>query len=114
MTTTQVSREVDVVQPEGRLFFNNAAFETLKDEVNKGINAGHDISIDMSKVLILDSAVMGFLLKEAFKKARDAGLGVNVFGALRRVEQQFIKIGAHNFIQLYPDEEQAKAAFIHS
>ncbi len=68
------------------------------------------ILLDLSAVTYVDSATIGCLM-DLYRQATVAGAELRLAGVQKRVETMLSMTGAHNFLQLHPDEASALASF---
>ena len=66
--------------------------------------------VDLAPVVYIDSATIGCLM-DLYRQAAAAGGSLKLAGIQKRVETMLTMTGAHNFIQLFADEESALASF---
>jgi anti-sigma B factor antagonist len=75
------------------------------------INEGQRrIVIDMTPVTYVDSATIGCLM-DLYRQATAVGGQLKLAGVQKRVETMLTLTGAHNFIELHPDEASAVGSF---
>jgi anti-sigma B factor antagonist len=75
------------------------------------INGGTTkVLIDLTPVVYVDSATIGCLM-DLYRQASAAGGSLKLSGVQKRVETMLTMTGAHNFIQLHPDEQSAISSF---
>ena len=77
-----------------------------------GLLAGGDrkVLIDLSKVTYVDSATIGCLM-DLYRQTTAAGGQLRLAGVQKRVETMLTMTGAHNFLELHPDEASAVKSF---
>ena len=68
------------------------------------------VMIDLSKVTYVDSATIGCLM-DLYRQATAAGGQLRLAGVNKRVETMLTMTGAHNFLEVHPDEASALASF---
>jgi anti-sigma B factor antagonist len=68
------------------------------------------IVIDLSTVNYIDSATIGCLM-DLYRQAAAAGGTLKLAGVNKRVETMLTMTGAHNFLELHPDEASAVTSF---
>ena len=68
------------------------------------------ILLDLSAVTYVDSATIGCFM-DLYRQARDAGATLKLAGVQKRVETMLTMTGAHNFLDLHPDEQSAVKSF---
>ena len=75
------------------------------------INAGEKrIVVDLAPVNYVDSATIGCLM-DLYRQAGAAGGSLKLSGVQKRVETMLAMTGAHNFLEVHPDEAAALASF---
>jgi anti-anti-sigma factor len=75
------------------------------------VGAGrHEILIDLSRVTYVDSATIGCLM-DLYRQVTGAGGHLKLTGVQKRVETMLTLTGAQNFIEIHPDEAQARRSF---
>jgi anti-anti-sigma factor len=75
------------------------------------IGAGEKrILVDLTPVGYVDSATIGCLM-DLFRQAQAAGGSFKLSGVQKRVETMLTMTGAHNFLEVHPDEAAALASF---
>lgn len=68
------------------------------------------ILIDLSSVTYVDSATIGCFM-DLYRQASSAGAKLKLAGVQKRVETMLTMTGAHNFLELHPDEASAVQSF---
>ena len=68
------------------------------------------VLLDMSTVTYVDSATIGCLM-DLYRQATVAGGALKLAGVQKRVETMLTMTGAHNFLQIHPDEASAIKSF---
>ena len=68
------------------------------------------VMLDLSKVTYVDSATIGCLM-DLYRQATAAGGVLKLSGVQKRVETMLSMTGAHNFLEIHPDEAAAVKAF---
>jgi anti-sigma B factor antagonist len=68
------------------------------------------VLLDFSKVTYVDSATIGCLM-DLYRQTTAAGGTLKVVGVQKRVETMLTMTGAHNFLELHPDESSAVRSF---
>jgi len=68
------------------------------------------ILIDLTTVTYVDSATIGCFM-DLYRQAVAAGAALKLGGVQKRVETMLTMTGAHNFLELHPDEESAVRSF---
>lgn len=75
------------------------------------ISAGERrVLIDLSAVNYVDSASIGCLM-DLYRQATAAGGALKLTGVQKRVETMLTMTGAHNFLEMHPDEASALKSF---
>jgi anti-anti-sigma factor len=73
-------------------------------------NGSRKILLDFSKVTYVDSATIGCLM-DLYRQTSAAGGAIKLAGVQKRVETMLTMTGAHNFLQMHPDEASAVRSF---
>ena len=68
------------------------------------------VMIDLSKVTYVDSATIGCLM-DLYRQTSAAGGELRLAGVNKRVETMLTMTGAHNFLEVHPDQASALASF---
>ncbi len=68
------------------------------------------VLLDLSTVTYVDSATIGCLM-DLYRQASAAGGVLKLSGVQKRVETMLAMTGAHNFIEILPDEAAAIRSF---
>jgi anti-anti-sigma factor len=68
------------------------------------------VLIDLSTVTYVDSATIGCFM-DLYRQSDAAGAKLKLAGVQKRVETMLTMTGAHNFIELHPDEASAVRSF---
>jgi len=68
------------------------------------------VLVDLSTVTYVDSATIGCLM-DLYRQASAAGGALKLSGVQKRVETMLSMIGAHNFLEIHPDESTALKSF---
>ena len=68
------------------------------------------ILIDLTSVTYVDSATIGCFM-DLYRQATCAGAKLKLGGVQKRVETMLTMTGAHNFLELHPDEASAVKSF---
>ena len=68
------------------------------------------ILIDLTAVTYVDSATIGCFM-DLYRQATAAGAKLKLGGVQKRVETMLTMTGAHNFLELHPDEASAVRSF---
>jgi len=66
--------------------------------------------LDLSSVTYVDSATIGCLM-DLYRQASAAGGALKLAGVQKRVETMLSMTGAHNFLEIHPDEASAIRSF---
>lgn len=107
---TERTQDVAVVRVrEGRLMY--PMLGDFAGAVTALIEGGdRRILLDLATVTYVDSATIGCLM-DLYRQATAAGAELRLSGVQKRVETMLSLTGAHNFLQLHPDEASAVASF---
>jgi len=108
--TTDRTQGVAVVRiNEARLMYPLLA--DFSGAVTALLGAGERrVLLDMSTVTYVDSATIGCLM-DLYRQATAAGGALKLAGVQKRVETMLTMTGAHNFLQIHPDEASAIKSF---
>jgi len=68
------------------------------------------VLLDLSKVTYVDSATIGCLM-DLYRQTTAAGGTLKLAGVQKRVETMLTMTGAHNFLEMHPDEAAAVRSF---
>ena len=68
------------------------------------------VLLDLSTVTYVDSATIGCLM-DLYRQATAAGGVLKLAGVQKRVETMLSMTGAHNFLEIHPDEPTALKSF---
>lgn len=68
------------------------------------------VLIDLSAVNYVDSASIGCFM-DLYRQASTSGGSLKLAGVQKRVETMLTMTGAHNFLQMFPDEASALRSF---
>ena len=68
------------------------------------------VLLDFSKVTYVDSATIGCLM-DLYRQTMAAGGTLKIASVQKRVETMLTMTGAHNFIEMHPDEAGAVRSF---
>jgi anti-anti-sigma factor len=68
------------------------------------------VIIDMSPVTYVDSASIGCLM-DLYRQATNASGRLKLAGVQKRVATMLTMTGAHNFLEIHPDEAAAVQSF---
>ena len=66
--------------------------------------------LDLSAVTYVDSATIGCLM-DLYRQATAVGGSLKLTGVQKRVETMLTMTGAHNFLEIHPDEPSAIKSF---
>ena len=83
--------------------FSGAIAQLLAGDTRK-------ILLDLSKVTYVDSATIGCLM-DLYRQTTAAGGTMKLVGVQKRVETMLTMTGAHNFLEMHPDETSAVRSF---
>jgi len=73
-------------------------------------NGERKLLLDLSTVTYVDSATIGCLM-DLYRQASAAGGALKLAGVQKRVETMLSMTGAHNFLEIHPDEASAIRSF---
>ena len=68
------------------------------------------VLLDFSKVTYVDSATIGCLM-DLYRQTTAAGGALKLAGVQKRVETMLTMTGAHNFLEMHPDEASGVRRF---
>jgi anti-sigma B factor antagonist len=68
------------------------------------------VLLDLSRVTYVDSATIGCLM-DLYRQTSAAGGTLKLAGVQKRVETMLTMTGAHNFLEMHPDEASAVKSF---
>ncbi|MEW6322891.1 MAG: STAS domain-containing protein [Acidobacteriota bacterium] len=68
------------------------------------------VLVDLSQVTYVDSATIGCLM-DLYRQTTAAGGRLKLAGVQKRVETMLTMTGAHNFLEMHPDEASAISSF---
>ena len=68
------------------------------------------VLLDFSKVTYVDSATIGCLM-DLYRQTTASGGALKLAGVQKRVETMLTMTGAHNFLEMHPDEAAAVRSF---
>ena len=108
--STEFSKGLAIVRVgETRLMYPMLAdfSSTVSALITKGEKK---IIIDLTTVTYVDSATIGCFM-DLYRQAAAAGAQLKLAGVQKRVETMLTMTGAHNFLQLHPDEASAVRSF---
>jgi anti-anti-sigma factor len=109
LTTDHVNGIAIVRARESRLMY--PILSDFSGAVTALIAAGErKIIIDLTTVSYIDSATIGCLM-DLYRQAAAAGGSLKLAGVNKRVETMLTMTGAHNFLELHPDEPSAIKSF---
>ncbi len=108
--TTDRSNNVAVIRiGEARLMY--PLLSEFSSAVTQLIAAGERrVVVNLSSVGYVDSATIGCLM-DLYRQASAAGGSLKLAGVQKRVETMLTMTGAHNFIEVHPDEASAVKSF---
>jgi len=109
VTTNQVGGVTVVRVGESRLMY--PILGEFASAVTNLLAAGRkDVLIDLTPVTYVDSATIGCLM-DLYRQATSAGGHLKLSGVQKRVETMLTMTGAHNFLEIHPDEARAIDSF---
>ena len=109
LTTEQTGSIAIVRVGETRLVY--PLLSTLANTVTTMIKSGaHNVLIDLSPVVYVDSASIGCLM-DLYRQSAAAGGTLKLANVQKRVETMLTMTGAQQFIEIHGDEPGALAAF---
>lgn len=108
--TTDHAQEVVLVRVnEARLLYPMLA--DFSSSITSLINSGERrLVIDLSNVTSVDSATVGCLM-DLHHEAAVAGGALKLAGVLKRVQTMLTMTGAHDVLEVHPDETSAIRSF---
>ncbi len=108
--TTDHAQGIAIVRiGEARLMYPLLA--EFSGAVTSLIAAGEKkLLLDMSSVTYVDSATIGCLM-DLYRQTTAAGGVLKLAGVQKRVETMLTMTGAHNFLEIHPDEAGAIKSF---
>ena len=108
--TTENANGVAVVRVgESRLMY--PLLSEFSSAVTQLIAAGERrVIVNLSSVGYVDSATIGCLM-DLYRQANAAGGALKLAGVQKRVETMLTMTGAHNFLEMHPDEASAVKSF---
>lgn len=108
--TTEHSAGIAIVRVgESRLMYPLLA--DFAGAVSSLLAAGdRRVLLDLSKVTYVDSATIGCLM-DLYRQTSAAGGSLKLAGVQKRVETMLTMTGAHNFLEMHPDEASAVTSF---
>ena len=108
--TTENASGVAVVRiGESRLMY--PLLSEFSTAVTQLIAAGErKVVVDLSSVGYVDSATIGCLM-DLYRQANAAGGTLKLAGVQKRVETMLTMTGAHNFLEMHPDEASGVKSF---
>jgi anti-anti-sigma factor len=108
--TTDRHQGISVVRiNEARLMY--PLLSEFANTVSSLIASGEQkVLLDLSTVTYVDSATIGCLM-DLYRQATAAGGVLKLSGVQKRVETMLSMTGAHNFLEIHPDEPSAVKAF---
>ena len=108
--TTDRSQNVSIVRVnETRLMYPilSEFASTITSLIGSGDNK---LLLDLSTVTYVDSATIGCLM-DLYRQTTAAGGSIKLAGVQKRVETMLTMTGAHNFLEMHPDEASAVKSF---
>jgi anti-anti-sigma factor len=109
VTTSTIDGIVVVRVHEPRLTY--PILSDFSAAITGHINGGDQrIVVDLSPVGYVDSATIGCFM-DLYRQASAAGGALKLAGVQKRVETMLTMTGAHNFLEVHPDEAAALASF---
>ena len=109
ITTSRIGSVVVLRVNEARL-----TYPALPDFASTAVNliggGERQIVIDISSIGYVDSAAIGCLM-DLYRQATAAGGTLKLAGVQKRVETMLTMTGAHNFLEVHPDQASALASF---
>ena len=108
--TTDRTNNVAVIRiGEARLMY--PLLSEFSSAVTQLLAAGErKVVVNLSSVGYVDSATIGCLM-DLYRQASAAGGSLKLAGVQKRVETMLTMTGAHNFLQLHPDQASAIRSF---
>jgi anti-anti-sigma factor len=108
--TTERSHSVSVVRVgEARLTY--PLLSDFANTIASLIGSGERrILLDLSTVVYVDSATIGCLM-DLYRQASAVGGMLKLSGVQKRVETMLTMTGAHNFLEIHPDDGSAIKSF---
>ena len=108
--TTEHANGIAVVRVgESRLMY--PLLSEFSSAVQKLIASGERrVVVDLSSVGYVDSATIGCLM-DLYRQVSTTGGHLKLSGVQKRVETMLTLTGAQNFIEIHPDEAQARRSF---
>jgi anti-sigma B factor antagonist len=108
--TTEHANGIAVVRVgEARLMY--PLLSEFSSAVTQLIAAGERrVVVDLSAVGYVDSATIGCLM-DLYRQASAAGGALKLAGVQKRVETMLTMTGAHNFLEMHPDEASGVKSF---
>jgi anti-sigma B factor antagonist len=108
--TTDHREDVAIVRvSESRMMY--PLLSEFSNAVTSLITSGtRKVVIDLAPVGYIDSATIGCLM-DLYRQLSAAGGSLKLSGVQKRVETMLTMTGAHNFIELHPDEARAVDSF---
>jgi anti-anti-sigma factor len=108
--TTDHSQGVSIVRVnEPRLMY--PLLSEFSTTITSLIGSGERrVLLDLSTVTYVDSATIGCLM-DLYRQATAAGGSLKLAGVQKRVETMLTMTGAHNLLEIHPDEPTALKSF---
>ena len=109
LTTDRTHGVVVVRVNEGRLMY--PLLSEFSNSITTLLGGGEQrILLDLSTVTYVDSATIGCLM-DLYRQATAAGGTLKLPRVQKRVETMLSMTGAHNFLEIHPDEHAALKSF---
>lgn len=109
LTITRTGDVTVVRVGEARLMY--PLLSDFAGSVTSQVNAGErKLVIDLTGVNYIDSASIGCLM-DLYRQTSSAGGRLKLAGVQKRVETMLTMTGAHNFLEIHPDEASAIRSF---
>jgi anti-sigma B factor antagonist len=109
LTITRTGDVTVVRVGEARLMY--PLLSDFAGSVTSLVNAGErKLVIDLGGVNYVDSASIGCLM-DLYRQTSAAGGKLKLAGVQKRVETMLTMTGAHNFLEIHPDEASALRSF---
>lgn len=108
--TTDRHHDVSIIRVrEARLMY--PLLSEFSGAVTALIGSGErKVLLDLSTVTYVDSATIGCLM-DLYRQISAAGGALKLAGVQKRVETMLTMTGAHNFLEIHPDEPSAIRSF---
>ncbi len=109
LTTERIKDIVVIRVKESRMMYPLLSdFSATTSELIAG--GDRRFLVDLASVGYIDSATIGCFM-DLYRQVSAIGGAVKLCGVQRRVETMLTMTGAHNFLQMFPDEASALASF---